>query len=298
MTLNVTTPLISVYIPTRNRASLLRRALDSVLLQDYPNVEILVIDDASTDDTESMLASHPKRDCFSVARMPEPSGAPAARNHAIARARGALITGMDDDDAFLPTRLSELLEQYLTGKWSCVASTCIERYAIGDIVRHVDTGIIDYDAIRHYNKIGNQVLTETSRLREIGGFDTRLPAFQDYDTWIRLIERFGPAFKLRRPTYLAYLSHDSNRISDDRDKVRRGFEMFVNKHEARLEPRHRRSMRLLSHAVEGTRLGPLEFARNVNNGNYKMAIPLLINSNPSLRHLKRAMRWLRFRRST
>lgn len=289
-------PLVTVYIPTRNRAAMAVRAIDSVLSQDYPNVELIVIDDHSEDDTLAQLEAHPSRERFLLRSLPSPCGAPTARNLALELAQGDYITGMDDDDSLLPTRLSELLRCYRSGNWSCVASTYLERYGEKEIVRTHDTGIITYSAIRHYNKIGNQVLTETARLRAIGGFDTGLPAFQDYDTWIRLLERFGPAFKLRHATYVSYVSHQSHRITDDRERVRKGFAMFLQKHQGRFTPSHRRSMRLLEHAVTRSPLSLSAFLRNLNLGNYKMALPLLIKSNPLLRPLQLLLR-ARFHKS-
>lgn len=273
------------------------RAVDSVLAQDYPNVELIVVDDGSTDRTASLLDAHPARECFMVRSVPRPAGAPAARNLALDIASGQYITGMDDDDTMTSTRLSELMHCYQQGAWSCVASTYQDIYGTKAIIRRLDTGVIDYNAIRHYNKIGNQVLTSTERLRAIGGFDPSLPAFQDYDTWIRLLERFGPAFKLRDPSYVSYVTHSANRISDDHGKVRRGFALFLKKNRYRFTKAHRQSMLLLSRKVTRTPLTLREFAANVNIGNYKLALPLLINSNPSLKPIKRMLK-LRFRNLT
>jgi len=290
---NSVNPLITVYIPTRNRSRLLLRAVDSVLAQDYPNVELLIVDDASNDDTQALLNAHSERDHFIVFSLRRPHGASYARNVAINHANGIYITGMDDDDALTPTRLSELVRCYQAGTWSCVASTYQEIYESKVIVRRLETGVIDYESIRHYNKIGNQVLTSTERLRAIGGFDSALPAFQDYDTWIRLIDQFGPAYKLSNPSYLGYITHSENRISDDRTKVRLGFARFLKKHRHRLEPTHRKSMMLLSHKVKGTPITFSEFIHNVNLGNYKLAVPLFINSHGWLKPVKAILR-LRF----
>ena len=106
-------PLVSVYLPTRNRAEQLPRAIRSVLRQDCPNLELLVVDDASTDLTSEVLARFAARDSrVRIFRQPVPSGAPAARNRAIREARGEFLAGIDDDDLMLPTRLSSLLDAY------------------------------------------------------------------------------------------------------------------------------------------------------------------------------------------
>ncbi|GAB0148176.1 MULTISPECIES: glycosyltransferase [Marichromatium] len=287
-------PLISVYLPTRNRAALLMRAIDSVLAQDYPHLELIVVDDASTDDTAARIAAHPARARLRYLRQPEPGGACAARNRAIADARGALITGLDDDDAFLPGRLSGLLARFAEGQWSCVSSSVRERTPRGDITRRVDVGRIDLEAMLHYNRLGNQVLTRTAWLREIGGFDPALPALQDYDTWVRLVTARGAAYRLREASYVQFKDHELARISGDRTRVLEGLGRFVAKHRDQLAPRHLDSLEILRRRLAGETLPPGDFLRLVNRGNLKGALPLLINTTPTLAALKRLLA-LRYR---
>src|SRR3954466_15167188 len=100
--------LVSVYIPTRNRRALVERAIKAVLEQDYRELEVIVVDDASTDDTPAFLKAAAAADSrLTFFANDRPSGAPAARNRAIAAAKGAFVTGLDDDDYFEPTRSEE-----------------------------------------------------------------------------------------------------------------------------------------------------------------------------------------------
>jgi len=97
-------PLVSVIIPTYNRAKLLPRALESVLAQDYPHLEIIVIDDASTDETPNVLKAFadPRIQVF---RHPENKGHGAACETGIRCAKGELIAFLDSDDVWLPGKL-------------------------------------------------------------------------------------------------------------------------------------------------------------------------------------------------
>src|SRR5512144_610930 len=101
---------VSVYLPTRNRAASLQRAVDSVLAQTHADFELIVVDDGSSDGTRQCLEDAQRSDArvraihHAVSR-----GAPASRNAAIAAARGEWLTGLDDDDEFLPRRLELLL---------------------------------------------------------------------------------------------------------------------------------------------------------------------------------------------
>jgi predicted AlkP superfamily phosphohydrolase/phosphomutase len=92
-------PLVSVIVPTRNRRVLTMRAIDSVLRQTYRNVEVVVCDDASTDDTWDHLATVEDPRLVAV-RHDVQAGAPAARNTALAVARGELVVHLDSDNTF------------------------------------------------------------------------------------------------------------------------------------------------------------------------------------------------------
>ena len=106
----MTNGLVSVIIPTYNRARLVGAAIESALAQDYPNLEILVIDDGSKDDTREMLAraygSNPKVRSLHKAN----GGVSSARNLGIRESRGEFIAFLDADDVWLPGKVSLQLE--------------------------------------------------------------------------------------------------------------------------------------------------------------------------------------------
>ena len=105
-------PLISIVIPTHNRAGLIRRALESVDAQTFQDYEIIVVDDASTDDTLALLRSFESSRCR-VIRNETNFGVSAARNRGVACARGEFITFLDDDDALRPDALESLHQRML-----------------------------------------------------------------------------------------------------------------------------------------------------------------------------------------
>ena len=218
--------LVSVYIPTRNRAELLERALDSVLAQSYDTVEIIVCDDASTDSTPELLASYAET-CKNIVclRNEQPLGASASRNKAIFAARGKFITGLDDDDTFFPDRIQRFVEHY-DPKWSCLADLPVffdqsgePRYASGN------TRVVTLDDILYLNFMGNQVFCLTRLIQSVGGFNPAYPAFQDYELWTRLIARHGSALRIGAHTQCIYQNHGYQRISEG-DSVERASDMY------------------------------------------------------------------------
>ena len=98
----VPAPLVSVVIPTFNRARLLPATLESVLGQTYPHLEVIVVDDGSSDDTEE--AVRPFRDRIDYVRQ-QNQGLAAARNAGMQRSRGEYVAWLDDDDLFEPDKI-------------------------------------------------------------------------------------------------------------------------------------------------------------------------------------------------
>ncbi|HUN78376.1 MAG TPA: glycosyltransferase [Solirubrobacteraceae bacterium] len=105
-------PLVSVVVPCFNHGRYLPECLDSILDQDYPELEVIVVDDASTEEsTRMVLADYEAREPVTVLRQPENSGPSAARNRGIEAARGRYILPVDSDNLLLPGAIAALVEQ-------------------------------------------------------------------------------------------------------------------------------------------------------------------------------------------
>jgi glycosyltransferase involved in cell wall biosynthesis len=103
-----TTPRVSVIIPAFNAARYIARTLDSLLAQTYPDIEIIVIDDGSTDDTAACVAEYGPR--VRYAWQPNSGGCSKPRNHGIALATGELLVFIDSDDLMAPHRIASEVE--------------------------------------------------------------------------------------------------------------------------------------------------------------------------------------------
>lgn len=223
------TPLISVYMPTYNRSSMMQRAIASVLAQDYPHFELLIVDDCSSDDTWQVLqdkyGQHPQIRLF---RQERGQGACAARNLAIKAAAGEFVTGIDDDDEFLPNRLSSMLAAY-DDQYSCVVSGYFWDYGSVRKALYTERKVVRLPEVLDVHCLSNQALVRTSRMLAQGGFDETLAAFQDYDMWLRMVAAYGPALRIAEPTYVVHVGHELGRITTSPKRLNAQAQ-FVEKH--------------------------------------------------------------------
>lgn len=111
--MNNNTPLVSVVVPTYNRARVLPRAIQSALSQEYDDFEVIVVDDGSADDTETVVRDTMNRDSRVRYIKQKNSGVSAARNTGVKAARGGYIAFLDDDDELMPCFLRETVSRLL-----------------------------------------------------------------------------------------------------------------------------------------------------------------------------------------
>jgi len=213
-------PLVSVVVPSHNRARLLRRTLQSILAQHVTDLEVVLVDDGSTDDTANITAEVDSR--IVVIRNREPSGVSAARNRGIAAAQGDWIAFCDDDDLWSPDKLSRQLmaaEQAGAG-WAYSGDVNID-----DNLRVLSGGPPwnpqDVVALLpRWNPLasgGSNVMVRAEILAAVGGFDPSLRRTEDWDLWIR-IARTGPPVCVREPL-VAYRFHRGNVVTDPSEMV-------------------------------------------------------------------------------
>ncbi len=107
-----TDPVVSIIIPTFNRAKKIEASISRALAQTYPNIEVIVIDDGSTDETELVVTTFVRKDRrVHYFKIPN-SGISAARNKGAKEARGEFIAFIDDDDELMPSYLETILPRF------------------------------------------------------------------------------------------------------------------------------------------------------------------------------------------
>ncbi|HLR90061.1 MAG TPA: glycosyltransferase [Balneolaceae bacterium] len=235
--MNNPAPEIAVYMPTRNRAGKLEDVLSSIFGQSLQPAEVIIVDDASDDSTSEILSlwkeQHP---ILKVVRNETPQGAAASRNRAIRRAESEFITGVDDDDIWKAGRLEKL---YTLFHEETCAGVCSYDMMDDGVRKRIwkKPSHITLDDLLYYNMAGNQILTRTAYIREVGGFDEALPSAQDYDLWIRMVQKYGPIRTLPEVLQIINIRQDDNRISTSGAKIR-GYRLCFEKHRTLMTNSH------------------------------------------------------------
>lgn len=250
-------PLVSVIIPTKDRADLLERALSSVFSQTHENIEVIVVNDGSSDRTSEVLSRIKDQADVKVLIIENDFsvGAAQARNQAIKAASGEFVAGLDDDDKWHEDRVKELVAAY-SDEFACITSDTIMVFADYK-ARWKKRKVIDLDRLLFTNQVGNQVLVRRDRLVEAGGFDTDLVAAQDYDLWVRLCAAYGPIKNVQKPLQTVFMDHQSERITD-RSSFQ-GYLQFYQKHKHRMSRQQRKYKLFNIRRAQGKPLSFYEF---------------------------------------
>jgi glycosyltransferase involved in cell wall biosynthesis len=203
---------VSVVIPTRNRDRLLRETLASVLAQRDVSVEVIVVDDASTD---AILRHGEPR--VRVIRHATTRGPNAARNTGAAAAAAPWIAFVDDDDVWAPDKLVTQIEAARTAgrRWVYAGSVNVDaRLRVIHGVAPPDPEAVAATLPR-FNSIpasASNVVIDGGTFRRLGGFDERMRACEEWELWLRLLSDGIPAC-VPRPM-VAYRMHRTNAILD------------------------------------------------------------------------------------
>jgi glycosyltransferase involved in cell wall biosynthesis len=227
--------LVSVYLPTRNRQALLARAVRSALAQTYTNIELIVVNDGSTDQTKAFLDQAQEKDRRLIPiHIRESVGPSAARNIAIKIAHGTFVTGLDDDDEFVSDRIASFVEKWdalsALPPFSCLFAQSVFVTSGNEWITNDRKDHVHFADLFYHNYIGNQISTTKEYLLDTGLFDENLDAWEDLDLFMRLVRKFGEARLLDSPTYVCDVSRDRERISRNEPRIRRSFDLIVEKY--------------------------------------------------------------------
>lgn len=217
-------PLVSILIPTYNRATYISSALDSALAQTYPNLEIIVHDDASSDNTKEVLSGyHDPR--LRVIRTEDNHGMIGGWNYIVKKARGEYIKFLASDDLLEPTCVAELVSSALAHPNSAII-TCQRKFINeqGRVVKKMGFAnkSVVVNGIQHArwilttlreNKIGEPtaVLYPTHLVNKTGVYDPQFSQFADFEYWIRMLQ-FGSVIYVHK-SLCSFRVHEGSNTS-------------------------------------------------------------------------------------
>ncbi len=199
---------ISVIIPTFNRINVLPKTLDSVMAQTYPPIEIIVVDDGSTDDTETILYRQYPNIKYHYQKN---QGVSSARNAGLKIATGDWLALLDSDDQWLPEKL-EKQKQALDNQPALKICHTEELW--------IRNGVRVNPMKKHAKKGGNifqhclplcaispsSAIIHRSVFEDVGNFDEAFPACEDYEMWLRVTSKY-PVLFIEEPLIIKYGGH-------------------------------------------------------------------------------------------
>ncbi|PKN26920.1 MAG: glycosyltransferase family 2 protein [Deltaproteobacteria bacterium HGW-Deltaproteobacteria-21] len=233
-------PMVSVIIPTYNRAGMVKRAVRSVLSQDYENFEIFVVDDGSTDETSSLF-ENVEDGRLKFIRLERNVGGAQARNAGLSLARGEFIAFLDSDDEWFPSKLTKQLERFreLPEEYGLVYCGLLFAHSNGKPEREFvgnAAGVFLEDLLVQ-NLIGSMscVMVKKRYLDQLGGFDPLMKSCQDWDLYIRLMNICRFHF-VGEPLVRYYINKkDRWRISNRTESVLHGHLRIMEKYKHRYD---------------------------------------------------------------
>ncbi len=227
-------PKVSVVIPTHNRAELLRLAITSVLNQTFQDFEVIIVDDASSDNTHEVVSDF-NDSRIKYIRHETNKGDSTARNSGIIASNGKYIGFLDDDDEWLPEKLTkqvDLLENSSSRVGGVYTGTSVvDKTSRKILAQNIPTkrGNLFKDMLMVNFITTSTLLLKRECFNSIGLFDESVPYCSDYDLWIRISREFY--FECIKEPLVRYSIHHGNRLTNNHGKVIVGIEAIIKKYD-------------------------------------------------------------------
>ncbi len=260
--------LVSVVVPTYNRAQLITDALDSIASQEYRPLEIIVVDDGSTDDTADVLgqwnkANEKEGELRLHTFYQQNQGGNVARNRGIAEANGRYIAFLDSDDRWHPLKLGKQLAVFQEGEEVGGVYCGVQHVELdtGQVIEpvsrsHPSGWILDQVLIRDVTSPTSTYVIRRDAFERVGNFDTDLQARQDWDMWIRLSVDFKIGCVAE--ALVDYREHSGARTASNPDKEIDAYRRIMEKYSP-LRAERPLAVRQAAKAAYCRRLGRVHF---------------------------------------
>jgi len=237
---------VACIIPTHGRPGHLSRALDSALQQQHLPAEVIVVDDLDDKPTAAVVQVTALRTEIPLRRIVNRlnPGASGSRNAGAAASGSEFIAFLDDDDVWLPEHLARALAEIdRTGADAVISGLRRIKHdgAVQSIVIPPCEVIEGRMFDKNFGMTGSNLVIRRSAFERVGGFDTALPVFNDWDFLIRMIDG-GVGYAVVKDLTVEWLEHEGERISTPTVRRAAGIESFVAKHGAAMTALNRRDL--------------------------------------------------------
>lgn len=227
-------PLVSVIIPMYNREKTICRAIDSVLNQTYRNIEIIVVDDGSTDGSLQLAQDYIKKGVKVIASI-QNVGVAAARNVGMKAATGEYIAFQDSDDEWFPNKLQVQID-HMNGCGTKVSfcpyvlvldDNLTQIYPSMNKIQMIASGGV-HVILNKENVVGTPtIVMHREVMEQVGLFDESFSSFEDYDYFIRISQKYDIGF-IEQPLVRVYRTKIS--LTTNKEVYIKGREMLIAKH--------------------------------------------------------------------
>ncbi len=235
---------VSVVVPAYNRAHFLNTVVDTVLSQTFTDLELIIVDDGSQDDTRLICMQLAERDTRVRYIYQNNKGLPGARNMGIRAARGEFIALLDSDDLWEPTKLEK---QWAVVEHNpdidviyCDYAKIDEAGQVYHVVHPPDTRLPTmYESLLYYNIVhgsASAVLIRKACFDRVGLFDEALHSLEDWDMWIRLAQFYRFAFV---PEVLVYLRQHTGQMQRNVASMADAYLQLMDKVSLSILPKHK-----------------------------------------------------------
>jgi len=225
--------MISVIIPTYNRANLIRRSINSILKQTYQNLEVIVVDDGSTDNTPLEI-KRIQDNRIKYIKLIENKGGSNARNIGIKKARGKYISFQDSDDLYYPNKLEKQIQNIIIKKSNldfCKIKVIYNSslslfYPNKRQEKSILKGKIFDELVSKGNFISTQAILVQKKFMRKFFFDTNMPRLQDYEVILRMIPKVKISYT---PNVLVDLQMQKDSVTQSKVKLKKAISILLTK---------------------------------------------------------------------
>lgn len=210
----MTNPLVSVIIPCYNMAQYLPEAVESILNQTYQNIEIVIVNDGSTDDTKQVIKELMQESDRVLGLYKPNGGLGSARNYGIKQAKGELILPLDADDKFEVTFIEKAVKQFSSDRRLKVVYCNAAYFGAKSGVWKLQD--FDYNNMLLSNMIFSCAMFRRVDYDGVGGYNESI-LYEDWEFWLRLLKDDAKVFKIPE-TLFFYRQHERGSLMNGLSK--------------------------------------------------------------------------------